>query len=226
MPQDVLLDIVPEKSGRGRRLLRFNIPQKDPNEYSTTKWAIRSRQKRAEMPLMETLLMLHERADVRALRRVMKVIASDPRTRWDEMSEAEQEELREQKRQEILEQRDRCGRSATAFSNRILKLATSCIGDAAMLQFLMQSRKARSKVMSLFEGLVSLEEDGKLRLLAGARGDQSDEEEKETGSTTTDEGGEEEETASEHEDVPSTIVCQWQGCGRSFDASAALYLAS
>ena len=42
-----------------------------------------------------------------------------------------------------------------------------------MLHFLLQSEKARRKVMKLFDGLVRLEEDGRLRLLAGEnRGDE------------------------------------------------------
>jgi hypothetical protein len=221
MPQDVLLDIT-EVSGRGPRLLaRFGVPQKQPDEYSINEPAIRSRERRAALPVMETLLKLRERSDTRALRRVMKMIIANPLTGWDQMSKAEQEELREQKHQELAEERDKCGRSANAFSNQILKLATSCVGEAAMLQFLMQSRTAKLRVMSLFEGLVDMEEDGKLRLLAGDRGFQNHDEE-ETSSTITYEGEGEDSTEAGAE--AAAFACKWQACGKSFDAAAALYV--
>jgi len=71
-------------------------------------------------------------------------------------------------------QRDDDGRSANHYANQLLKLASSCVGQEAMLQFLMQSRKARVKVIGLFEGLVSLEEGGTVRLHAGGDGARDD----------------------------------------------------
>ncbi|KIW70349.1 hypothetical protein, variant [Phialophora macrospora] len=220
MRQDVLLDFTSEVSGPGRKQLTgLEFPQEQPDEYPTNEIAVRTREKRAEMPVLETLLKLRERGDVTELRRVMRMTISNPLTRWHQMSEAEQAELKEQKQQELAEHRDKCGRSANAFSNRILKLATSCVGEAAMLQFLMQSRKARLRVMSLFEGLVDLEEDGNLRLLAGGRGFESDDEE--TSSTISYEG--EGENANEFGDEAAAFTCKWQACGTSFDSAVTLY---
>ena len=73
-----------------------------------------------------------------------------------------------------MQQRDDDGRSANYYANQLLKLAMSCVGTETMCQYLMQSRKARLKVIGLFEGLVEAEESGRLRLIAGATGGSED----------------------------------------------------
>ncbi|KAJ9616520.1 hypothetical protein H2200_000239 [Cladophialophora chaetospira] len=207
MPKDVFLDAFPDASGRGARPLgRLGTKAKQPDEYSTSAFATSLREKRAAMSDLEAILMLRENADATVMRRVMKAVDNDPLIRWENMGEAEQEALRESKRKTIIKQRDDAGRSANYFANQILKLATSCVGETAILQFLMQSRKARLKVIGLLDDLVSLEEDGRLKLKAGRRGiakheGESRSESRQQPSTSHD----------EHDLGPENLQCEWQG---------------
>lgn len=110
-----------------------------------------------------------------------------------------------------MKQRDEAGRSASFFANQLLDLATSCVGETAMLQFLMQSRKARLKVLGLFDDLVSLEEDGKLRLKAGVNSIAAD-----VGPIQTD-LQQSSSRQPEHASGRSNFHCEWNDCARCFN---------
>lgn len=70
-----------------------------------------------------------------------------------------------------MEQRDSEGLSASCFAGQLLDLATSCVGPDAMLGYLMQSRRAKLKVIGLLDGLVQYDwNDGKLKVPANHTG--------------------------------------------------------
>jgi hypothetical protein len=169
MSQDVLLDIFPDgPSGRGSKAFsRIGVPMKEPGEYSMNPMAVRNRELRSGKSDAENLLLLRERGDNRALVGVMKSIREDDFSGWNEMSEAEQTALKEEHQREIQRQRDERGRSSNFYANQLLKLAVSCVGEEAMLRFLVNEPTARRRVVMLFEGLLGLEEDGRVRLRAG-----------------------------------------------------------
>ncbi len=215
MSKDVFLDILPETSGPGAKAFkRLGVSMKQPDEYSMSVLAVRNRERRAEMSDLEAMLEVREKSDTDAKRRVTRAAAQDPLTQWESMSEAQQEDLRQARNSAIMKRRDDDGRSANYFANQILKLATSCVGETAMLQYLMQSRKARLKVMSIFDDLVKLEEDGRLRLIAGKGHDMGD-----VGPATS--------LTDDEDDLEiSSLSCEWQGCTRCFGTRDGLEVSS
>ena len=168
MSQDVLLDIFPEKSGRGRMSFdRIRVPQKQPGDYSKGPEAVKLRERLARMSDAEHLLQLREKADSKALFTAMRQVREDPFSGWDEMTAAAQEALKVEKEREVQRQRDEWGRSANFYVGQLAKLATSCVGEEAMMRFLISDAAVRKRIVGLFHGLIDLEEDGKLRLRAG-----------------------------------------------------------
>merc|ERR1712093_161187 len=100
---------------------------------------------------LATLLELRERADQNALYRLVRNLQQDPDVRWDLMTAQEQEQLKEKRYAEVMAQRDQEGRSATQFMQRVMDLVVSCVGEKAMFGFLLQSRKAKQRVLGLLE---------------------------------------------------------------------------
>jgi predicted dinucleotide-utilizing enzyme len=105
------------------------------------------------------------------LYRLVRNLQQDPDVRWDLMTAQEQEQLKEKRYAEVMAQRDQEGRSANRFMQRVMDLVVSCVGEKAMFGFLLQSHKARKKVLGLLEEFCRLDEDGKLRLVASGDGD-------------------------------------------------------
>ncbi|KAK5207054.1 hypothetical protein LTR41_007121 [Exophiala xenobiotica] len=172
LEHDIVLDIMPDIPGRGRRMLQgLGMKFKQPWEYSTRPESVRRREVSENRSDLETILELRESADKTALKRQVRNLQQDPDVQWDLMTAQEQEQLKEKKYAEVMAQRDLEGRSANRFMQRVTDLAVSCVGEKAMLGFLLQSHKARKKVLGLLEDFCRLDEDGKLRLVAGGDGD-------------------------------------------------------
>jgi hypothetical protein len=171
LEHDIVLDIMPDIPGRGRRMLQgLGMKFKQPWEYSTRPESVRRREVSENRSDLETILELRESADKTALKRQVRNLQQDPDVQWDSMTAQEQEQLKEKKYAEVMAQRDQEGRSANRFMQRVTDLAVSCVGEKAMLGFLLQSHKARKKVLGLLEDFCRLDEDGKLRLVAGGDG--------------------------------------------------------
>ncbi|KAK5445331.1 hypothetical protein LTS15_010112 [Exophiala xenobiotica] len=172
LEHDIVLDIMPDLPARGRRMLQgLGTKAKMPWEYSTHPAAVRRREVSENRSDLETLLELRERADQNALYRLVRNLQQDPDVRWDLMTAQEQEQLKEKRYAEVMAQRDQEGRSANRFMQRVMDLVVSCVGEKAMFGFLLQSHKARKKVLGLLEEFCRLDEDGKLRLVASGDGD-------------------------------------------------------
>ncbi len=172
LEHDIVLDIMPDLPSCGRHTLQgLGTKTKMPWAYSTKPAAVKKRELSENRSDLAMLLDLRERADQNALHRLVRNLQQDPDVHWDLMTVQEQEQLKKKRFAEVMAQREQEGRSANQFMQRVIDLVISCVGEKALFGFLLQSRRAKQRVLGLLEEFCRLDEDGKLRLVAGGNGD-------------------------------------------------------
>lgn len=159
------LDQYGHKTASVLRSQHVGKPRKLTDQYAMSKTAVKNREQWYNLGDLERWFRRRELADNSAIHAAMEKIKYQPV--WDRLTEVEKERIRHDERQTVLQQRFDQGKSQSYFVAQLIDVGKQCgVSDGDMLSLVLSKQsKAREAIIELFNGMVEVDESGKLALV-------------------------------------------------------------